>query len=84
MHSYVDKIEDYRNRGTMKRKAFSSGEWGPLAVDEVKEPNYKKPHPSRPSHKMLGRSTFSIGEGFGERSLVWVADGSSICANNDL
>ena len=53
-------------------------------MDEVNEPNYKKPHPSRPSHKMLGRSTFSIGEGFGERSLVWVADGSSFCDLNDL
>ena len=26
----------------------------------------------------------SRGEGFGERSLVWVADGSSFCDRNDL
>ena len=26
----------------------------------------------------------SMGEGFGERSLVWVADGNSFCDRNDL
>ena len=30
------------------------------------------------------RSPFSMGEGSGERSLVWVADGSSICDRRDL